>query len=158
MWSEPPRWATSQPVALGASFWKVETLIFTNYPRKYFSSFPSAFPFFYSSLIFFPIPKTLWFFSPTPGGGGIIGEYTKRSTKFQNFLNLGKFLKEFNSGVFINFGEQSKFNNTFFSSPITFHDLLDLTYSFLLSLRYSNNPGTGGIFCAAAPSGTTTIC
>jgi hypothetical protein len=27
------------------SFWKVEALIFTNYPRKFFS-FPSAFPFF----------------------------------------------------------------------------------------------------------------
>jgi hypothetical protein len=32
--------------------------------------FPLPFHFFYSSLIFFPSPKTLWFFSPTPGGGG----------------------------------------------------------------------------------------
>jgi hypothetical protein len=39
--------------------------------------FPVPFHFFYSSLIFFPSPKTLWFFSPTPGGGGgIIEEYT----------------------------------------------------------------------------------
>jgi hypothetical protein len=32
--------------------------------------FPLPFHFFYSSLIFFPSPKTLWLFSPTPGGGG----------------------------------------------------------------------------------------
>jgi hypothetical protein len=37
--------------------------------------FPLPFHFFYSSLIFFPSPKTLWLFSPTPGWGG--GDYRR---------------------------------------------------------------------------------
>ena len=48
--------------------------------------FPLPFNFFYSSLIFFPSPKTLWFFSPTPGGGGIIEEYTPLYISDLNFL------------------------------------------------------------------------
>jgi hypothetical protein len=42
--------------------------------------FPLPFHFFYSSLIFFPSPKTLWFFSPR--GGGIIEEYTPLFVKY----------------------------------------------------------------------------
>jgi hypothetical protein len=46
--------------------------------------FRLPFHFFYSSLIFFPSPKTLWLLSPTPGGGG---DYRRIYTPVYNSNN-----------------------------------------------------------------------